>query len=68
VESIDVSALANGIAGIASLIIATLLYPTVRSLRTLIERHDERLDDHGERLAKVETVVTAKRVRRRSRR
>lgn len=67
-ESIDVSALANGIAGIASLIIATLLYPTVRSLRTLIERHDERLDDHGERLAKVETVVTAKRVRRRSRR
>ena len=66
-DGVDLPSLANGIAGVASLIIATLLYPTIRSLRTIIERHDDRLDDHGERLAKVETIVTAKRIRRRSR-
>lgn len=65
-ELSDLAPLANGLAGIASLVIALFLYPTVKALRVLIEKHDERLDNHGERLARVESIP-AKRIRRRTR-
>lgn len=46
--------LVNGLAGLASLVIAGFMYPTLKALRTLAESHEERLDAHDVRLTQVE--------------
>lgn len=50
----DLVPLANGLGGLAALVVAGMMWPTVRSLKAIAERLDARLDDHGERLAHLE--------------
>lgn len=49
---IDLSALLNGLAGIAALVVALTLRPAIKDLRTLVRQHEGRLDSHDVRLAK----------------
>lgn len=50
----DYSALFNGTAGFAALVMVWQMRPAVQALRKIAEMHDERLDEHDERLEVLE--------------
>lgn len=47
--------IANGMAGIASLVTSLLMVPTILSLRKIATRHDNQIDEHGKRITALET-------------
>jgi hypothetical protein len=45
----------NALAGLAALVNSLLMAPTVVALRKISKRHDDKLEEHDTRLAKIET-------------
>ena len=51
----------NGLAGLAALVNSLLMAPAVMSLRKLARRHDEKIEEHDERLENLEDAKPRKR-------
>lgn len=60
---------ANGLAGLASLVTSLLLVPTLISLRKIASKHEERLDGHDRDISALKATKTTKKpARKRGRR